>query len=54
MGHRDGLELAFHRDAGSLEDAIATGIRDVKRAGLTVVRVELNQEAIAETLPVAS
>jgi len=54
MAHREGLELAFHRDADSLESAISTGIRDAKRAGLTVLRVELNQEAIAESLPVAS
>ncbi|MBL7041634.1 MAG: hypothetical protein ISR77_23575 [Pirellulaceae bacterium] len=54
MAHRDGLELAFHRQADSLEKAISTGIRDAKLAGLTILRVELNQEAIAETLPVAS
>jgi hypothetical protein len=54
IAHREGLELAFHRRAESLEQAISTGIRDAKVAGLTILRVELNQEAIAETLPVAS
>lgn len=54
MAHREGIELAFHREAGSLEDAISTGIRHAKLAGLTILRVELNPEAIAETLPVAS
>lgn len=54
MAHRDGLELTFHRQADSLEEAISTGIRDAKLAGLTILRVELDQEAIADTLPVAS
>jgi hypothetical protein len=53
MAHREGLELAFHREADSLEAALSTAIRDAKHAGLAVLRVELDQEAIAETVAVA-
>ena len=54
MAHREGLELAFHRAADKLDAALSTAIRDVQRAGLTILRIELNQEAIAESVPVAS
>lgn len=39
---RDGRAfVAFDREAGSLGDAIGSAIRDVERAGLGVVRVEV-------------
>jgi hypothetical protein len=53
MGHLEGLELAFHRQADSLDDALATALRDAGTAGLKVLRVELNQQALAETVPAA-
>ncbi len=36
----------FHREAGTLEDAIRSAIEDVRRAGHTVVRVEMEAEAV--------
>ena len=40
-------QIRFHRESLSLEDAIRSAIDDVKSAGIKVVRVEIEPEAIA-------
>lgn len=45
-GHPEGLEIAFHREAGSLDEAIKSAVSDVESAGFTVNRVELARESI--------
>ena len=45
-GHAEGMELLFDREADSLQAAISSAISDVERAGCSVVRVELQREAI--------
>lgn len=40
-------EIAFDRDAASLEVAIATSIADAKEAGFQVERIELQPEGFA-------
>ena len=54
MGHSLGLELAFHRESESLETALASAIDDARSIGLQVARVQLDEDAINSTLPVAS
>lgn len=39
--------IDFHREAGSLEEAIRSTIGDVKSAGYEVKRVEMEAEAVA-------
>ncbi|MGH8604967.1 MAG: hypothetical protein ACREXR_19925 [Gammaproteobacteria bacterium] len=39
--------IDFHREAGSLEEAIRSAIADVKSAGHEVKRVEMEAEAVA-------
>jgi hypothetical protein len=46
-GHAEGMELLFDRSSRSLQAAITSAIADVERAGLKVVRVEMEREAIA-------
>ena len=38
---------AFHREAGTLEDAIRTAIRDVQAAGCRVVRCEIDERQLS-------
>ena len=45
-GHVDGIELLFERPAESLQEAIASAILDVERAGYRVSKVEMEREAI--------
>ena len=45
-GHALGLELLFTREADSLQAAITSAVRDVERAGYSVLKVELARETI--------
>jgi len=45
--HTDGLELEFDREGPSLQDAIASAVRDVEGAGFRVESIELDREAVA-------
>ena len=45
-GHADGMELLFERAADSLQEAIASAISDVERAGYRVSKIEMEHEAI--------
>ena len=45
-GHSLGMVLLFDRAANSLQEAIASAISDVERAGFRVLRIELEREAI--------
>ena len=38
--------IDFHRDAGSLEEAIRSAVTDVSAAGCVVARVEIDAEAL--------
>lgn len=42
-------QIHFHRQAGSLEDAIRTAIGDVQAVGFTVERVEMEPDAVLQT-----
>ncbi len=42
------FSIDFHREAGSLEEAIRSAIADVKSAGYEVKRVEMEVEAVAQ------
>ena len=42
-------QIHFHREAGSLEDAIRSAIRDVRTAGFDVARVEMEPDAVVPT-----
>lgn len=42
-------QVHFHREAGSLEEAIRSAIRDVRSAGIGVVRVEIQPDAVLQT-----
>lgn len=41
-------QIHFHREAGSLEEAIRSAIGDVRSAGFDVARVELEPNAVAQ------
>jgi hypothetical protein len=45
-GHADGLEMEFTRSARSLQAAIKSAVSDIECAGLRVLRVEMEREAI--------
>ena len=45
-GHPTGMELLFSRTAKSLQAAISSAVTAVEKAGYSVVRVELEREAI--------
>jgi hypothetical protein len=45
-GPAEGMELFFARSARSLQAAISSAIAEVESAGLPVVRVEMEREAI--------
>jgi hypothetical protein len=49
--HADGLELEFDRSHNSLQEAIASAVRDSERAGFRVKCIEMDREAI---VPVGS
>jgi hypothetical protein len=41
-------QIHFHREAGSLEDALRSAIADVRTGGFDVLRVEMRPEEICE------
>jgi hypothetical protein len=43
--------VTLHRVAGSLEEAIRSGIADVQKAGCQVARVEIEPEDLEEAAP---
>ena len=43
------FSIDFHREAGSLEEAIRSAIVDVRTAGYEVARVEIDAEAVVQT-----
>ena len=45
--HAKGLELEFDRSHDSLQEAIASAVRDAEQAGFQVQSIELDREAIA-------
>ena len=49
--HAKGLELEFDRHHQSLQEAIASAIRDVERAGFHVESIQMDREAV---VPVGS
>ena len=42
-------QIHFHREAGSLEEAMRSAIGDVQAAGFTVERVEMEPGALLQT-----
>ena len=42
-------QIHFHRDAGSLEEAIRSAISDVRSTGFDVARVEMEPNAVAQS-----
>ena len=42
-------QIHFHREAGSLEEAMRSAIGDVRSAGLNVSRVEMEPNAVLQT-----
>ena len=42
-------QIHFHREAGSLEEAIRSAIRNVRSTGVGVVRVEIQPDALLQT-----
>ena len=47
--HANGLELEFDRSGDSLQEAIASAVRDVEQAGFQVESMEMDREAIVPT-----
>jgi hypothetical protein len=47
-GHAEGMELLFARTARSLQSAISSATADVEGAGFSVMRVEMEREAIPQ------
>ncbi len=46
---RDGItRLQFNREAANLDEALASAIRSVERAGLTVTRVEIERDEVRQ------
>lgn len=46
---RDGItRLQFDRDAATLDEALASSIQSVERAGLTVSRVEIERDEVRQ------
>jgi hypothetical protein len=43
------FSIDFHREAGSLEEAIRSAIADVRAAGYEVARVAIDAEAVVQT-----
>ncbi len=44
------FSIDFHREAGSLDEAIRSAIRDVRSAGFDVARVEMEPDAVVPTI----
>jgi hypothetical protein len=44
--HADGLELEFDRSHHSLQEAIASAVRDAERAGFHVKSIAMDREAV--------
>jgi hypothetical protein len=44
--HADGLELEFDRSGSSLQEAIASAVRDAERAGFRVESILMDREAV--------
>ena len=42
-------QIHFHREAGSLEEAIRSAIADVRLTGFDVERVEMEPDAVLQT-----
>jgi hypothetical protein len=42
-------QIHFHREAGSLEEAIRSAIGDVRSGGFDVARVEMEPNAVLQT-----
>jgi hypothetical protein len=42
-------QIHFHREAGSLEEAIRSAIGDVRAAGFEVARVEMEPNAVLQS-----
>lgn len=40
-------QVHFHRQAGTLEEAIGSAIRDVRSAGFVIHRIEMEPDAVA-------
>ena len=49
--HGRGLELEFDRAHGSLQEAIASAIQDVERAGYVVESIRMNRDAVLPVRP---
>jgi len=49
--HGRGLELEFDRADRSLQDAIASAIQDVERAGYVVESIRMNRDAVLPVRP---
>jgi len=49
--HGQGLELEFDREHQSLQEAIASAIHDVERAGYVVESIQMDRDAV---LPIRS
>ena len=48
-GSRDGVsQVDFDREAASLEDAIRSAVRDIRRAGFEPARVEIDRDDLVE------
>jgi hypothetical protein len=41
-------QVRFHREAGSLEEALRSAISDVRSAGFGVMRVEMEPDAVLQ------
>ena len=49
--HGRGLELEFDRADRSLQEAIASAIHDVERAGYVVESIQMNRDAVLSVRP---
>lgn len=46
-GHAEGAEVIFDREAPSRDEAMRSAVKQIEIAGFTVMRVELDREAIS-------
>ena len=49
--HANGLELEFDRSHQSLQEAIASAVRDAEQAGYLVKSIEMDREAVIPARP---
>lgn len=47
-------EVSFHRDAGTLQDAIRSAVANVRSAGIEIDRIEIEGDDLAEWPVVAA